>query len=119
MKKIFENKNYPMIMYLSITIMMVLILFSFANILENQQKLNIFSKDKINKISLTGYTAGEVFVDKPSNLKQYSQKAVNYYYLFLAILYKLTLIIFIVLTYRVKKIFKLKKLNNLKEEYKN
>lgn len=102
-KNIFEHKNYPMIMYLSITIVLILIFFSFVNILEKAKN------PELKKEIITGYTTNENLVDYASN--NYSRKAFSYYYVILALTYQLIFIIFIILTYRIKKIFKSKTTN--------
>lgn len=56
MKRIFESKNYPTIMYLSITVMLILIFFSFVSLVDNkthqENKFTTLSiQDSIEKIN--------------------------------------------------------------------
>ncbi|MEK6935421.1 MAG: hypothetical protein AABW67_01405 [Nanoarchaeota archaeon] len=104
-KNIFKHKNYPTIMYLSITIVLILIFFSFVNILEKVKN------PQLKKEIITGYTTNENLVDYASN--NYPRKAFNYYYFILTLTYQLIFIIFIILTYRIKKIFKREKPNDI------
>lgn len=104
-KSIFEHKNYPTIMYLSISIVLILIFFSFVNIIEKAKN------PELKKEIITGYTTNENLVDYASN--NYPRKAFNYYYFVLALTYQLILIISIILTSKIKKIFKPEKLNDI------
>ena len=106
-KNIFEHKNYPAIMYLSITIVLILIFFSFINILEKAKN------PELKKEIITGYTASDKLIQYASDSEKYSKKAFNYYYFVLVLTYQLILIISILLTYRIKKIFKPEKLNDI------
>jgi len=73
MNKLFDNKNYPSVMFLLIAIMLVLLLFNFVNIVDN-------SGEKIEKEKRIDITSLAVF----DNIEKNSMKSSVMFYLILS-----------------------------------
>ena len=56
---IFENKNYATVMYVSTILVLLLLLFNFADIIENEEIVKIIQDKKIKNL-ITGLAVDNV-----------------------------------------------------------
>ena len=97
---IFENKNYATVMYVSTILVLLLLLFNFADIIENEEIVKIIQDKKIKNL-ITGLAVDNV--NNVGNINAIQVKDIKYsgksYFRYFMMVFGLVLMI-LVLAFR-------------------
>lgn len=104
--KIFERKNYSTMMFILITLVLILLLFSFINIIQDLEKNTSYNK----KLKfLTGYTISEnlgsnnSIQNKSNQIELYSEQSyVAFYLIIISTITGIFIVLLIILLPRIK-----------------